>query len=259
MTTTSVTTYTVTILNNGDWATHGTVMYDPAYSSPEDIRIAQNFFLLEGGGARVLVDTGIDTALTDHTSAAQRERFDFAPHRTTMELLADAGLVPDDIDVLILTHLHFDHYLNARLFNRARIVLNRREYLHVLLPENRPMLPRSSYPREVFAWLVDDAWDRLELVDGDAEVLPGLSVSWTGGHTPGHQIVLAETTSGLVVIPGDEVYLYDHVENIVPNGNHYDLMAHVAALRRISTLGGIVLPAHDPTVRQRHPGLRLGG
>jgi len=251
-------TYEVTILNNGDWATHGTVMYDPAYSSPEDVRIAQNFFLLQGGGARILVDTGIDTALDEHTSPAQRERFDFAPHRTTRELLAEAGLEPGDIDVLILTHLHFDHYLNAPLFERARIVLNRREYLHVLEPEHRPVLPRSSYPRDVFAWLVDQAWDRLELVDGDVEVLPGLSVSWTGGHTPGHQIVLADTTDGLVVIPGDEVYLYDHVENLIPIGNHYDLLRHVAALRRIRELGAIVLPAHDVKVRERHPDLRVG-
>ena len=238
--TASGTTYEVTILNNGDWATSGAVMYDPAYSSPEVVRITQNFFLLEGGGSRILVDTGIDTALDDYTSPALRERFEFAPHRPTVELLAEVGLVPDDIDVLILTHLHFDHYLNAPLFERARIVLNRREYLHVLLPENRPMLPRSSFPRAVFTWLVDAAWDRLELVDGDTEVLPGLSVSWTGGHTPGHQIVLVDTTAGLVVIPGDEVYLYDHVENLIPTGNRYDLMTHVAALRKISTLGGIV-------------------
>lgn len=254
----TLTTYEVTILNNGDWATHGTVMYDPAYSSPQDVRIAQNFFLLQGGGLRVLVDTGIDTALDDYTSQEQRERLTLTPHRTTLELLASVGLTPDDIDVLVITHLHFDHYLNARLFERARIVVNRLEYLHVLLPENRPMLPRSSYPREVFAWLVDEAWERLELVDGDVEVLPGLQVSWTGGHTPGHQIVLVQTTAGLVVIPGDEAYLYEHVEKLVPIGNHYDLMQHVASLRRIREMGGTLLPAHDPKVTQRHPSMRIG-
>jgi glyoxylase-like metal-dependent hydrolase (beta-lactamase superfamily II) len=250
-------TYAVTILSNGDWATHGTVMYDNAYPSPQHVRIAQNFFLLTGGGQRVLVDTGIDNAL-DYTTPAQREEFQFSPHRTTVEALAEHGLTPDDIDVLIITHLHFDHYVNARLFERARIVVNRREYLHVLLPENRPVLPRSSYPREVFAWLVNEAWERLELVDGDAEVLPGLHVMWTGGHTPGHQIVTAATTEGTVVIPGDEVYLYEHVESLIPIGNHYDLLRHVATLRRIRALGGTVLPAHDPLVRDRHPSMRIG-
>lgn len=250
--------YRVAILNNGDWATHGTVMYDPCLTSPEDIRIAQNFFLLEGDGVRVLVDTGIDTALTEFTSQAQKSRMELPAHRGTVELLGELGVAPEDIDILILTHLHFDHYLNARLFTNARIVLNRREYLHVLLPENAPVLPRSSYPREVFAWLVDEAWERLELVDGEHEVLPGLRVIWTGGHTPGHQIVVAETSEGTVVIPGDEVYLYDHVESLRPIGNHYDLMQHLEALRQIRAIGGTVLPAHDVEVAHRHPSGRIG-
>lgn len=251
--------YRVTILNNGDWATHGTVMYDPCLTAAEDYRIAQNFFLLEGDGKRILVDTGIDTALTDFTSDAQKSRMDLpSEHRSTVDLLAELGLTPEDIDILVLTHLHFDHYLNARLFTHARIVLNRREYLHVLMPENAPVLPRSSYPREVIAWLVDEAWERLELVDGEHEVLPGLRVIWTGGHTPGHQIVVAETSEGIVVIPGDEVYLYDHIENLRPIGNHYDLMRHLDTLRQIRAIGGIVLPAHDTEVAHRHPSGRVG-
>lgn len=252
-------TYRVTVLNNGDWATHGTVMYDPCLPSPEDVRIAQNFFLLEGEGRHILVDTGIDTALDDFTSVEQRSRMRLPDaHRSTEALLAESGIAPSDIDMVVLTHLHFDHYLNIRLFTHAEIVLNRREYLHVLLPENAPVLPRSSYPREAFAWLVDEAWERLRLVDGDEEILPGLHVMWTGGHTPGHQIVLAETTEGTVLIPGDEVYLYDHVENLRPIGNHYDLMRHVATLRRIRGIDAIVLPAHDVLVSQRHPSGRIG-
>ncbi|WP_204038021.1 N-acyl homoserine lactonase family protein [Micromonospora qiuiae] len=250
-------TYTVTILNNGDWATHGTVMYDNAYPSPKHVKIAMNFFLLEGGGQRILVDTGIDNAL-DYTTPEQREEFGLTTHRTTVAALAEHGLTPDDIDILIITHLHFDHYVNAPLFNRARIVLNRREYQHVLLPENRVVLPRNSYPREVFAWLVDEAWDRVDLVDGEVEVRPGLRVIWTGGHTPGHQIVVADTTAGPVVIPGDEVYLYEHVESLIPIGNHYDLLRHVETLRRIRALGATVLPAHDIRIRDRHPSLRIG-
>ncbi|MFV0406595.1 MAG: N-acyl homoserine lactonase family protein [Propioniciclava sp.] len=251
--------YRITILNNGDWATHGSVMYDPAYSAPEDVRIAQNFFLLQAHGTNILVDTGIDTALTEYTSAQQRQRLDLnTPHRSTVDLLAEVGIEPADIDVLILTHLHFDHYLNARLFPRATIVVNRLEYLHMLLPENAPVLPRSSYPREVFAWLVDQAWDRLELTEGDQQILPGLQVLWTGGHTPGHQIVQVDTADGVVIIPGDEVYLYDHVENLKPIGNHYDLMRHLEALRRIKALNAIVLPAHDIDVRHRHPDGRVG-
>ena len=91
---------------------------------------------------------------------------------------------PEDVDTLILTHLHFDHYLNARQFPRARIVVNRRDFEFVLSPANRRAMPRSGFPRAVFGWLVDEAWDRLELVEGEREVLPGVRVIETGGHSP---------------------------------------------------------------------------
>ena len=93
-----------------------------------------------------------------------------------------AGDRPEDVDTLILTHLHFDHYLNARQFPRARIVVNRRDFEFVLSPANRRAMPRSGFPRAVFGWLVDEAM-RLELVEGEREVLPGVRVIETGGHS----------------------------------------------------------------------------
>lgn len=248
--------HTVKILNNGTWVAPGAVVYSHPYGWREPVEIVQSFFLIEGDGQTVLVDTGID-ALESYLSAEQLERLQPGRSRTTRELLASHGLEPEDVDVLVLTHLHFDHYLNARLFTRARVIVNRKEFLHVLQPENRRYMPRTGFPREVFAWLVDEAWDRLELVEGETEILDGIRTIETGGHSPGHQIVTVETTEGLVVIPGDEVYRYDNLEGDVPIGYFYDFEKLLRAMDLLRSLGGHLLPAHDPQVFDRYPSLRI--
>ncbi len=248
--------YAVTILNNGTWLAPGAVIYSHPYGWREPVEIVQNFFLVEGAGHVALIDTGIDD-LESYLTEEQCKQLRPDPSRTTRELLASRGVEPEDIDTLILTHLHFDHYANAKLFSRARIVVNRTEFLHVLQPDNRLYMPRKGFPRDVFAWLVDDAWERLELVDGEVEVLPGVRLIETGGHSPGHQIVTVETSQGLVVIPGDEVYRYDNLEQSIPVGYFYDFEKLVRAMDLLRSLAGHLLPAHDSRVHERHPTLRI--
>jgi len=249
--------YNVAILNNGEWVAPGKVMWLHAFGRDEPVKIAQHFFLVRGEGRTILVDTGIDH-LEQYLSEEQISRFGIAPSRTTLELLQDVGVPPDDIDTLILTHLHFDHYPNARLFTKARIIVNRREYLSVLLPEFRRYAPRVGFPRGVFAWLVDEAWERLELVEGDCEIFPGLRCLWTGGHSPGHQIVTVETSEGLVIIPGDLIYMYENIEADIPIGYYYNFEELIAGMDRIRAMGGIVLPTHDPEVGRRFPSMSIG-
>ena len=248
--------YDVTILCNGMWVAPGAVIYAHPFGWREPVDIAQNFFLVEGNGHVILVDTGVDH-LESYVDPGQLARLRPAPSITTQELLAAQGIAPEDVDTLVLTHLHFDHYANARLFTQARIVVSRTDYIHVLLPENRRYAPRDGFPRETLAWLVDDAWERLELVEGHTEVLPGIHTIETGGHSPGHQIVTVQTGDGLVVIPGDAIYMYENLESDIPIGYYYDLDQVVKAMDTIRSLGGHVLPAHDPAVRTRYPSMRI--
>jgi glyoxylase-like metal-dependent hydrolase (beta-lactamase superfamily II) len=247
--------HAVQVLCNGRWQAPGTVIFLHPYGRHDPVEIVQNFFLVRGGGHVVLIDTGVDD-LGAFLRPEDRPRF--GASRPTVELLAEAGVRPEDVDVLILTHLHFDHYLNARLFPRARIVVNRREFHFALSPDHRRALPRSGFPREVFGWLVDEAWDRLELVDGEADVLAGIRVVETGGHSPGHQIVVVDTAAGPVVIPGDEVYLYANLEEDVPIGYFHDFERVSRAMDLLRELGGHLLPAHDPEVLRRYPSAVIG-
>lgn len=248
-------THSLTILNNGTWSAPGPVIYSHPFGLHDPVTIVQNFFLIEGGGLRILVDPGLDSleSYADSPAAAA----ELPASRSSAALLADVGVAPDDIDVLILTHLHFDHYVNAPLFGKARIIVNRNEFLYMMDPANRRYMPTSSFPREALAWLVGEAWDRLDLVEGETEVLPGIRTLETGGHSPGHQIVAVEIAGETVVLPGDEVYMYANLEENIPIGYYYDFEKHVRALDLIRVLGDHVLPTHDPLVELRYPTLRL--
>lgn len=241
---------TVRVVCNGSWIAPGTVIFMHPHGRHAPVPIVQNFFVVSGDGHITVVDTGIDDLAS---YCDPRDRAGLGPSRSTRDLLADIGLHPDDVDTLILTHLHFDHYLNARLFKRARIVINEREFTYVMSPAHRRAMPRSSFPREVFAWLVNEAWDRLELVSAEADVLPGVRVIETGGHSPGHQIVVVDTAGGRVVIPGDEVYLYANLEEDIPIGYYHDFERVSRAMNLLREIGGHLLPAHDADVLRRYP------
>lgn len=242
----------VQVLCNGKWTAPGTVIFMHPHGRHDRVEIVQNFFVISGDGHTTVVDTGLDD-LASYCDPAERTRL--GSSRPTLELLKEAGVHPDEVDTLILTHLHFDHYLNARLFERARIVINRREFEFALSPgaANRRAMPRSSFPREVFAWLVDEAWDRLELTEGEVDVLPGVRVIETGGHSPGHQIVVVDTGNVPTVIPGDEVYLYANLEEDIPIGYYHDFERLSRAMDVLREIGGHLLPAHDAEVGRRYP------
>jgi glyoxylase-like metal-dependent hydrolase (beta-lactamase superfamily II) len=88
--------------------------------------------------------------------------------------------------------------------------------------------------------------------------VPGIRVIETGGHSPGHQIVVVETGEGTVVIPGDEIYMYANLEQDIPIGYYHDFERVSRAMDLIAELGDHVLPAHDAEVARRYPGGVVG-
>jgi glyoxylase-like metal-dependent hydrolase (beta-lactamase superfamily II) len=162
------------------------------------IPLAMRCLLVETGDALVLIDNGsgnkegdkfveiygIDNAAADPAHATRLE-----------DALAEAGFAVDDVDVVIDTHLHFDHAGgNTRRtaegtlelsFPRARYVVQRGEFEWA---HSRNERIQASYLPHNFDPVMDTG--RLELLEGDVEVVPGISVMRTPGHTPHHQSVL---------------------------------------------------------------------
>ena len=130
----------------------------------------------------VLVDTGIgDGNAWIETNYRPRSR-------DIREALAGAKLDPDQVRVIVNSHLHFDHCGQNRTFPGVPIHVQQNE-LDLALREGHTIVEWVDFP---------DA--RYEAVDGDREIVEGVSVLATPGHTPGHQSVTVRTGDGLVVI-----------------------------------------------------------
>jgi glyoxylase-like metal-dependent hydrolase (beta-lactamase superfamily II) len=160
---------------------------------------ALNCLLVETPAGRVVVETGIGTRM-DERRAAQRG----VNGPWIVPALAGAGFAADSVDVVAVSHLHFDHaggLLAAdgtRAFPRARIVAQQIEWDFAL--GTNPRLQASYEQAELR--LAED-WGRAEAADGDEELLPGVSVVPTGGHSGGHQAIVVRGRAGVVGFFGD--------------------------------------------------------
>ena len=151
------------------------------------VPLSHHNLLIKASGANVLVDTGFGNCLLP----AQQKRFNIERGDGTHAGLAALGIAPDDIDIVINTHLHDDHCSgNFRLdadgqrlpaFPKAEYLVQRREYQDASNVNERT---RATYNSANYQPLFESG--QLRLLDGDCQILPGLDLALTPGHTPGH-------------------------------------------------------------------------
>lgn len=216
-------------------------------------------FLIEGGPEPILVDTGMRSP----ERAQQIHRL--GPHSISAEQslesqLALHGLELGDIHTTILTHLHYDHSGGVELLPNSRFLVQRSELMAAAAPIGPDTLELGSrdmfFDRKDVAALVDPLWDRVDLLEGDRTLLPGLDlVLYANTHTPGSQCVYVETEDGVVGLVGDMVRKVDlNVRRVIPPGLFYDLEAMMRAMVDIGERADVIYPAHDPLIAYRGRG-----
>lgn len=160
---------------------------------------ALNCLLVETPGGRVLVETGIGERSDERT----RERRDIQGP-PVLSALRTAGFDPGTVDVVALSHLHFDHAGGllaadgSAAFGRARIAAQRLEWEFAL--GDNPRL-QASYDQGELRLVEEAGW--AGAVDGEAELLPGVTAIRTGGHSGGHQGVVVRGQDRTVAFFGD--------------------------------------------------------
>jgi glyoxylase-like metal-dependent hydrolase (beta-lactamase superfamily II) len=212
--------------------------------------IAMTVWLLKGAdGRNVLVDAGF-----------HREDFikrwhptDFSP---PSEAVARAGVKPDDVSDVIISHIHWDHLDGIDLFPKAQVWVQREEFEHYLdsagTVKDRGI---DAGDAKILAEIARQG--RLHLVDGDGkEIIPGITVYIGGKHTYQSQFATVKTTEGTVVIASDNVYLYENLALHRPIAQTLDSLSNLRTQQRMLTLASdprLIIPGHDPEVFVRFP------
>jgi N-acyl homoserine lactone hydrolase len=179
-------------------------------------------FVVTHPGGAVLVDTGV--------GGPQRALDDWrVVNRSVADALAEYDMSPADIGLVINTHLHFDHCGQNAVFKHAPAYVQRAELSRAQREEP-----------ELYEWF-GFMNARFELLDGDAEVLPGLEVIATPGHTEGHQcVVVRGGGDGFDLLIGDAAYTprqyAEPDRGKLPAGQASDIPVWRDSVRRIKSL-----------------------
>ena len=211
----------ITWLNGGEFELDGGTMFGPVpkllwnkkYPSDHDnnIKMLNAPLLIETPLSKVLIDTGLGNKLSDK----EIDIFRVTKPWSVVADLAAMGIDREDIDYVILTHCDFDHAGGIVMhsdqgkpeltFPKARHIVQKKEWEDVTHPNSRAA---HSYWPHNFTGL--EASGLLEIIEGDHEVVPGITVSLTGGHTRGHQIATIAGKKECAVHLGDLLPLHSH-------------------------------------------------
>uniref|UniRef100_A0A7V3V0E2 MBL fold metallo-hydrolase n=1 Tax=candidate division WOR-3 bacterium TaxID=2052148 RepID=A0A7V3V0E2_UNCW3 len=216
------------------------------------IKLALRPLLIITPKERILIDTGVGDKYDQKFADRYRiERLD-----NLHNSLKNNGLDERDISMVILTHLHFDHCGGSTrneggkivpTFPNARYFVQEAEWNEALNPNRRS---RASYLPENFLALKEAG--QLELLNGSVEILPGIELIHTGGHTRGMQIVKISSGSQTALFWSDMIPTRGHIP--VPYIMGYDLYPldsmeqKEKLLRQAIAEGWISFLEHDPEV-----------
>ena len=217
------------------------------------IQLGLNCLLIRAHGKNILVDTGLGSKV----DARFQDRFAIERKPPLEDSLKRVGLAHEDVHMVVNTHLHFDHCGGNTMreedqvvsaFPKAKYFVQRGEYVDAVRANERT---RASYLKENFTPVAHvNLW---EFLDGDTEIVPGVSVVVTGGHTAHHQAVKIQSEDKTALYLGDLIPTVSHLP--LPYVMGYDLYplqtleAKRGILDRAFEEKWLLVFEHDPKVQ----------
>ena len=211
-------------------------------------------YLIETQKGYVSFDAGINTHLLrdpalryQHFTAHGWEVPVVWPQHELLVQLREIGIAEHEVRHVVLSHAHLDHTGNLKNFRHAKVWVQQSEYAFAFIDPKPPGVVRSDFDFPDIDW---------SLVDGDHEIMPGLVLLSTAGHTPGHQSALISLPhTGRALLVGDVGdWMANFDQEILP-GEASDDVAALESLRRINRIRRDVNPlmfvCHDPDLIQK--------
>lgn len=214
--------FQIDVVSDGTFALDGGAMFGVVprvmwekHFMPDErnrVRIGLNCCLIRTGRENILVDTGIG----QKWDARSRDRYGIAHETDLLSMLRARNLAPEDIDIVINTHLHFDHAGTNTIesggrvvptFPRARYIVQRGELEHAARPHDRD---RASYVAADFEPVADAG--QFDTVEGDAEIAPGVRVIKVAGHNRDLQCVRVDSEGETAFLFADLIPTTAHIQ-----------------------------------------------
>lgn len=197
--------------------------------------------LVEHSDGLILFDTGFDL---EHTNKVLPfELPEQTSEQTIPAQLSLCGFKPDDVDIVINSHFHFDHVGGNKHLTKAKVLVHMEELRHAKVPEPFEKLGYSDLS-------FDHADTKYQPISGDYEVAPGVHLLETPGHTVGHYSMLVEMEhERSMLFAGDAAYTHRTLSDEIIAGFHIDPTASVESIRRLNYVsrvkGADVYPSHE--------------
>lgn len=213
--------FEIDIISDGTFALDGGAIFGVVprpvwerYFHPDErnrIRLGLNCLLVRTGRENVLIDTGMGRKWDDRS----RDRYALTEETDLISQLRERGIAREDIDIVINTHLHFDHAGTNTIerggrpvpaFPRARYVVQRGEFEHARAPHERD---RASYIASDFDPIAEAGL--FDLIEGDAEILPGIRAIKVAGHNKDLQCVRIDSLGETAFVFADLIPTTAHI------------------------------------------------
>jgi glyoxylase-like metal-dependent hydrolase (beta-lactamase superfamily II) len=187
------------------------------------------FYVIRSGSRIILADTGFeDPGLAQYFSVKIQP---------VSRCLNEAGIRPEEITDIILTHTHFDHVGTIQQFPQARVIIQKEEYESFL---------KNGRDKKAMAYLKDKK--NLILFDQEYLIDSWIRVVKIGGHTIGSSIIELDTKQGKILLSGDEVYVPDNWQKKIPLGTYFHHQINKKFIESLPGEYSKIYLFHDPAL-----------